>query len=79
MLINIHDAKTNFSKLIQQALNGEEIIIAKGGNPLIKLVPYSAELPKRQGGQLKDLMHIGDDFDSPLPPNLLDEFTNKDL
>ncbi len=39
MLVNIRDAKTNFSKLITRALDGEEIIITKDGNPLIKLIP----------------------------------------
>lgn len=79
MLINIHDAKTHFSKLINQALAGEEIIIARGGRPLIKLTPYTAELPIRQGGQLKDIIQIADDFDAPLPATLLEEFYKKDL
>jgi prevent-host-death family protein len=77
MLVNIHEAKTKFSNLIQRALNGEEIIIAKDGTPLIKLTPYNPELSKRKGGQLKDLMHFDPDFDQPLPNEVLDRF-NKD-
>lgn len=64
--VNIHKAKTHFSKLIDQVLNGEEIMIARRGHPLIKLVPFVAETPLRHGGQFKGLMHISDDFDKPL-------------
>jgi prevent-host-death family protein len=74
MLFNIHEAKTNFSKLINQALNGEEVIIARGGKPLIHLVPYTEEKTMRQGGQLKGLMQVRDDFDAPLPDELLKLF-----
>ncbi len=79
MLVNIHDAKTNFSKLITRALNGEEIIIAKDGNPLIKLMPYTAEPAVRKGGQFRGIMRIADDFDAPLPDDLLKGFYSKDL
>lgn len=71
---NIHEAKTNFSQLINQALAGEQIIIARGNKPLIKLVPYEEELPPRHGGQLKGMMHIAKDFDAPLPQELLSSF-----
>jgi prevent-host-death family protein len=74
MLINIHDAKTNFSKLINQALKGDDIIIAKDGRPLIRLVPYTETVNERHGGQLKGLIKISDDFDAPLPDNLLKQF-----
>jgi prevent-host-death family protein len=79
MLVNIHEAKTNFSKLIKRALDGEEIIIAKDGTPLIKLTPYTQEKQKRKGGQLAGLMSVADDFDDPLPPEMLDYFYKKDL
>ena len=79
MLVNIHQAKSNFSKLINQALNGEEIIIAKGGIPLIKLTPYNKEMPKRRGEQFKNIIKIPDDFDDPLPDDYLKSFYNKDL
>jgi len=78
MLVNIHEAKTNFSKLINRALNGEEIIIAKDGTPLITLTPYTHEMSKRKGGQFKGIMHIADDFDTPLPKQYLDDFYNGD-
>lgn len=73
-LVNIHDAKTHFSKLINQALNGEEVIIARGGVPLIRLTPYVEEHGIRKGGQLKGLLHIGSDFDDPLPDEILKAF-----
>lgn len=74
MLVNIHDAKTRFSKLINQALKGEEIIIARDGQPLIRLVPYTEEPATRKGGQLKGLIQISDDFDATLPDDILKQF-----
>lgn len=73
-LVNIHDAKTHFSKLINKALQGEEIIIAKGGVPLIRLVPYTEEAASRKGGQFADLIEISEDFDAPLPEGILKQF-----
>ena len=67
MLVNIHDAKTNFSKLLNQVLKGDEIIIARDGKPLVRLIPYTEETQVRQGGQLKGLIKISNDFDAPLP------------
>lgn len=74
MLVNIHDAKTHFSRLINQALKGDEVVIAKGGKPLIRLVPYSEESKVRKGGQFKGLIKISDDFDAPLPQDVLKLF-----
>lgn len=75
MLVNIHEAKTHFSKLINLSLQGEEVIIARSGKPLIRLMPYQEEEKKtRQGGQLKGLIQISDDFDAPLPDELLKQF-----
>ncbi len=78
MLINIYDAKTRFSKLINQALKGDEIIIARDGKPLVRLVPYTEEPQVRKGGQLKGLMQISEDFDAPLPDDLLKLFYGND-
>lgn len=74
MLVNIHDAKTNFSKLIKQVLKGEDIVIARDGHPLIRLVPYTETVNERHGGQLRGLINISDDFDAPLPDDLLKQF-----
>lgn len=66
---NIHQAKTHLSKLIEKALNGEEVIIAKAGKPLVKMIPFEAThpKPKRVGGQLRGKIWIADDFDAPDP------------
>ena len=76
-LVNIHDAKTHFSKFVNQALQGEEVIIARGGKPVIRLVPFVEKTSLRRGGQLKGLIFMSEDFDAPLPKDLLQLF-NKD-
>ncbi|MBS0633996.1 MAG: type II toxin-antitoxin system Phd/YefM family antitoxin [Verrucomicrobia bacterium] len=73
-IVNIHEAKTHFSHLINQALKGDEIIIAKSGVPLVKLTPYEQQKTVRKGGQLKGILTIGKDFDDPLPKELLEGF-----
>lgn len=73
---NIHEAKAHFSQIINQALMGEEVIIARGNTPIIRFVPYEKKLPSRLGGQLKGVMSISENFDDPLPPELLDSFYN---
>ncbi len=78
MLVNIHDAKTNFSKYIHQVLEGEDIIIAKGGKPVAILIPYVSATEERHGGQFKGMITIGDDFDAALPDEILKLFLGKD-
>ena len=65
MLINVHDAKTNFSKLLEQAHAGQEIILAKAGKPYARMMPLAPAPPKRQRGRLKGI--IDDAFFEPLP------------
>jgi len=72
--VNIHEAKTHFSRLINQALKGDEVIIAKSGVPLIKLIPYEKPKSVRKGGQLKGMLIIEDTFDDPLPDEYLKSF-----
>lgn len=65
--INIYDAKARLSKLIEKALKGEEIIIAKGNKPLVRLEPLPEARAKRVLGQGKEyILSIADDFDEPL-------------
>lgn len=73
-VVNIHEAKTHFSKLVESAINGEETIIAKSGKPVAKLVPISLEKSKRRLGVLKGKIKIDDDFDAPLPDDTLSLF-----
>ncbi len=69
--VNLYDAKTHLSKLVERAAAGEEIIIAKAGKPKARLVPYEAPRKKRVGGQnLLGITYIADDFDGPLPPEI---------
>lgn len=75
MQVNIHEAKTHFSKLINQALKGDNVIIARDGKPLIRLIPYVEDIHVRRGGQFKGLIEISDDFDAPLPEDLLKLFS----
>ncbi len=66
--VTIHEAKTHLSKLIQKALMGEEIIIAKGQQPLVKLVALpEAQQPRRIGHAKGVIIYMADDFDDPLP------------
>ena len=64
--VNIHEAKTNLSKLIQRVMSGEEVIIAKGNKPLVKLVQLNSPKPERKLGTAAGLIEIADDFDTPI-------------
>jgi prevent-host-death family protein len=69
--ISIHAAKTHLSRLIARAEAGEEIVIARGRKPVVKLVPITAK-PRRLAGRLKGRVAIGPEFFEPLPPEELD-------
>jgi prevent-host-death family protein len=64
--VNIHDAKTNFSKLVDQAAAGEEIIIAKAGTPMARLVPLQKQKRKIQFGVMKGQIEIKQGFYDPM-------------
>jgi prevent-host-death family protein len=65
--VNVHEAKTHLSRLLERAHAGEEIIIAKSGEPYARLGPLRDRSPKRQPGTLKGLIEIGDSFFERLP------------
>lgn len=73
-LVNIHEAKTHFSKLITTVLEGNEVIVTKGGKPIVKIIPYTEEPAVRRGGQYKGIIQISEDFDAPLPEEYLKFF-----
>lgn len=73
--VNVHDAKTHLSRLLDRVAAGEEIVIAKAGRPVAKLVPI--ERAKRRPGRLKGRLRIARDFDQPLPEAVLREFEGK--
>ena len=69
-VINIHDAKTQFSKLVEAVSQGDEIVIARAGKPAARLVPINSKKPVRQPGALKGKLKIVDDFDAQLPSDI---------
>ena len=77
-VLNLYDAKTQLSQLVERAAAGEEIIIAKAGKPMAKLTALAAEnLPERKPGIWKGKLWIAEDFDAPLPDEELDAFEGK--
>ena len=76
--INIHAAKTQFSRLVDEAAAGEEIIIARAGKPVARLVPLATPTArKRVLGSMAGKWTIPDDFDAPLPDDVLDAFEGR--
>jgi prevent-host-death family protein len=77
--VNIRAAKTQFSRLVERAAAGEEIIIAKAGKPAARLVPLEAPAarPKRILGILAGRAVVPPDFDAPLPDDVLDAFEGR--
>lgn len=74
--VNIHEAKTNLSRLVDEVTGGVEIVIAKAGKPVAKLVPIGPSRV-RKPGFLKGRIKIAADFDAPLPAELLDVFEGR--
>ncbi len=72
--VNIHEAKTHLSRLLEAVAGGEEIVIAKAGNPVARLVRYSNRNKPRKPGALKGRIWIAEDFDAPLPEPLAAAF-----
>jgi prevent-host-death family protein len=77
--VNIHAAKTHLSRLIDDVATGEEVIIARAGRPVARLVPLQHPAPpaRRQLGTLRGKLRIPDDFDDPLPDDILDAFEGR--
>lgn len=77
--VNLYEAKTHLSALVEEAAAGGEIVIAKAGHPMARLVPFVAEpKPERKPGRWKGQVWIADDFDAPLPDDLLAAFYGED-
>lgn len=73
MLVNVHEAKTHLSRLLERAAHGEEIVIARAGKPVARLIPYVQKQGPRTPGGWEGRVRIGDDFDE-LPPELAAAF-----
>ena len=72
--VNLHAAKTQLSRLVDEAMAGEEVVIAKAGRPMVRLVPVATRAERRGFGILKGKIKIHDNFDDPLPPEFLKAF-----
>jgi prevent-host-death family protein len=72
--VNIHEAKTNLSQLLLRVSTGEEVIIARAGKPVARLVPLVERPPRRRLGAAQGKVIIAPDFDAPLPDDILDAF-----
>ena len=75
--VNIHEAKTRLSRLVELAAGGEEIIITKSGKPVAWLVPYATKGTVRRPGSMRGKIRIKKNFDAPLPKVLLNAFEGK--
>lgn len=73
-IVNIHEAKTQLSRLLNRVALGEEIVIAKAGKPVARLVPVAEPVGKRVLGGWEGQVTIPEDFDAPLPEEILADF-----
>jgi prevent-host-death family protein len=75
--INIHDAKTHLSQLVEDVARGDEIVIARAGKPVARLVGLDSGRPPRRRGLLKGKIRVAGDFDEALPADVLDAFEGR--
>ena len=74
--VNVHEAKTHLSRLLSRVAAGEQIVIAKAGRPVARLVPVKwRRIGKRRLGQDRGKIRIAPDFNAPLPPEILEYFS----
>jgi len=73
-VVTVHQAKTNLSRLIKKASQGEEVIIARGPKPVARIVPIGEVKGKRQPGSLKGKLRVGPEFFEPLPDSELSKW-----
>ncbi len=75
--VNIHEAKTHLSRLVEKAAKGESFIIAKAGKPMVKVVPLEGEKPKRRIGFMKGQISVPEDFDTMMSEEIEEMFYGK--
>jgi prevent-host-death family protein len=75
--VNVHEAKTHLSRLLRRVAAGEEIVIARAGKPIARLVPANGSPAKRELGTERGRIVIAEDFDAPLPPEILEAFSGE--
>jgi len=71
-IVNVHEAKTHLSKILERVERGEEVVIARHGKPVARVVPIGEEA--RVPGRLEGRIRIGKDFEEPLPPEIAEPF-----
>lgn len=76
--VNIYDAKTQLSRLVDQAMQGEDVVIARSGKPVARLTRLGPQPKKRRLGLLDGQFKIPDDFNAPLPADVLSAFEGGD-
>jgi len=75
--VNIHDAKTHLSRLVERVTEGGEVVIARAGKPVARLVPVASGKRTRKLGALKGKLKVPDDFDAPLPAKVIAAFEGR--
>jgi prevent-host-death family protein len=76
-VINVHDAKTHLSRILEDVAAGAEVVIAKAGKPVARLVPIESTQKPKQLGLLKGRIRVAEDFNAPLPSERLAEFAGR--
>jgi prevent-host-death family protein len=76
--VNLYEAKTHLSQLVERAAGGEEIVIAKAGKPKAKLVPVGEVEKPREPANFLGVTFIAEDFDDPLPPEIQSAFESSE-
>ena len=76
-IVNIHEAKTHLSRIVEEVAAGAEVVIAKSGKPMARLVPIARSSSPKRLGSLRGKVHVPDDFNAPLPPEVLDTFEGR--
>lgn len=77
-IVNIHEAKTTLSQLLESVIAGDEVIISKAGKSLARLIPYQIDKQPPTPGYWKGRVKMAEDFDEPLPPEILAGFMGRD-
>lgn len=78
-VINIHEAKTHLSRIVDEVAGGAEVIIAKAGKPMARLMPIAARARKKKLGLLKGKIKVPDDFNAPVDDETLAQFEDRSV
>ena len=73
--VNVHEAKTHLSRLLEEVEAGQEVVIARAGRPVARLMPLASQRPPRRLGILAGRYAVPEDWDAPLPPEAISAFS----